>query len=221
MEGNPELEPARGDPETKAPADINPPSGPQGTQSQIEVTEAQIEDTTKENVKSWIEAQSETQPQPPTGPPTVEVDDAVGELPRVENTPRPVPGVTDTTVKASTTTSAPGTNTPEHVQESAAEASFGGVGAVSGSGSGPGPALITPRRRAASTSTGPSTTAAGHGHGLVPQFVAPSSYLRRRTSLRSPMAPTEPKPLSPLDRDQLQGLVCLSAFCLSHPFART
>ena len=217
MEGNPELEPARGDPETKAPADISPPSEPQGTQSQIEVTEAQIEDPTKESVKSWIEAQSETQPQPLTVPPTGEVDDAVGELPRVENTPSPVRDVTGTTVKASTTTSAPGTDTPGQVQESAAEASFGGVGAVSGSG--PGPALITPRRRAASTSTGPSTTAAGHG--LVPQFVAPSSYLRRRTSLRSPMAPTEPKPLSPLDRDQLQGLVCSSAFCLSHPFART
>ncbi|KAI1013858.1 hypothetical protein LB504_008908 [Fusarium proliferatum] len=206
MEGNPELEPARGDPETKA-ADINPPSEPQGTQSQIEVTEAQIEDPTKENVKSWIEAQSETQPQPLTEPPTAEVGDAVGELPRVENAPSPVPDV-GTTVKASTTTSAPGTDTPGQVQESAAEASFGGVGAVSGSG--PGPALITPRRRAASTSTGPSTTAAGHG--LVPQFVAPSSYLRRRTSLRNPMAPTEPKPLSPLDRDQLQGLNAIRDF---------
>lgn len=219
MERNPELEPARGDPETKAPADINLPSEPHEIQSQIEVTEAQIDDPAKENVKSWIEAQSETQPQPPTEPPTVEVDDAVGDLPRAENTPSPVPGVTGTTVKASTTTSAPGTDTPGQVQESAAEASFGGVGAVSGSGPGPGPALTTPRRRAASTSTGPSTTAAGHG--LVPQFVAPSSYLRRRTSLRSPMAPTEPKPLSPLDRDQLQGLVCSSAFCLSHPFACT
>jgi hypothetical protein len=220
MEGNSEHEPARGDPETKAPADISLPSEPQGTQGQLEVTEGQIEDPTKENVKSWIEAQSETQPQPPTEPPAVEqVDDAVGELPRVENTPSTVPGVTGTTaVNASTTTSAPGTDTPGQVQESAAEASFGGVGAVSGPG--PGPALITPRGRAASTSTGPSTTAAGHGH--VPQFVAPSSYLRRRTSLRSPMAPTEPKPLSPLDRDQLQGLVCLSVLhCLSHPCART
>lgn len=218
MEGNQEPEPARGDPETKAPADINLPSEPQGTQGQLEVTEAQIEDPTKENVKSWIEAQSETQPQPPTEPPTVEqVDDAVGELPRVENTPSTVPGATGRTAgKASTTSSAPGTDAPGQVQESAAEASFGGVGAVSG----PGPALITPRGRAASTSTGPSTTAAGHGH--VPQFVAPSSYLRRRTSIRSPMAPTEPKPLSPLDRDQLQGLVCLSVLhCLSYPSART
>ncbi|KAG4283122.1 hypothetical protein FPRO06_09795 [Fusarium proliferatum] len=210
MERNPELEPARGDPETKAPADINLPSEPHEIQSQIEVTEAQIDDPAKENVKSWIEAQSETQPQLPTEPPTVEVDDAVGDLPRAENTPSPVPGVTGTTVKASTTTSAPGTDTPGQVQESAAEASFGGVGAVSGSGPGPGPALTTPRRRAASTSTGPSTTAAGHG--LVPQFVAPSSYLRRRTSLRSPMAPTEPKPLSPLDRDQLQGLNAIRDF---------
>ncbi|RKL25618.1 hypothetical protein BFJ68_g249 [Fusarium oxysporum] len=208
MEGNQEPEPARGDPETKAPADINLPSEPQGTQGQLEVTEAQIEDPTKENVKSWIEAQSETQPQPPTEPPTVEqVDDAVGELPRVENTPSTVPGATGRSAgKASTTSSAPGTDAPGQVQESAAEASFGGVGAVSG----PGPALITPRGRAASTSTGPSTTAAGHGH--VPQFVAPSSYLRRRTSIRSPMAPTEPKPLSPLDRDQLQGLNAIRDF---------
>ncbi|KAF5243139.1 hypothetical protein FANTH_8331 [Fusarium anthophilum] len=213
MEGNPELEPARGDPEAKTPADINLPSEPRGTQGQLEVTEAQIEDPTKENVKSWIEAQSETQPQPLTELPTVEqVDDAVGELPRAENTPSTVPGVTGTTASnASTTTSAPGTDTPGQVQESA-EASFGGVGAVSGSGpgSGPGPALITPRGRAASTSTGPSTTATGHGH--LPQFVAPSSYLRRRTSLRSPMAPAEPKPLSPLDRDQLQGLNAIRDF---------
>ncbi|KAF4493459.1 nuclear SNF4 [Fusarium agapanthi] len=208
MEGNSELEPARGDPETKTPADI---------QGQLEVTEAQIEDPTKENVKSWIEAQSETQPQPLTELPTVEqVDDAVGELPRAGNTPSTVPGVTGTTaLNASTTTSAPGIDTPGQVQESA-EASFGGVGAVSGSGSGsgpgpgPGPALITPRGRAASTSTGPSTTATGHGH--LPQFVAPSSYLRRRTSLRSPMAPAEPKPLSPLDRDQLQGLNAIRDF---------
>ncbi|KAF5562609.1 nuclear SNF4 [Fusarium phyllophilum] len=212
MEGNPEHEPARGDSEAKAPADINLPSEPHGIQGQSEVTEAQIEDPTKENVKSWIEAQSETQPQPPTEAPTVEqIDDAVGELPRVENTPSTVPDVTGTTaVNASTTTPAPGTDTLGQVQESAAEASFGGVGAVSGSGSGPGPALITPRGRAASTSTGPSTTAAGHGH--VPHFVAPSSYLRRRTSLRSPMAPTEPKPLSPLDRDQLQGLNAIRDF---------
>ncbi|KAF5707101.1 nuclear SNF4 [Fusarium mundagurra] len=207
MEGNSEHEPARRDPETKAPADIKEP---QGTQGQSEVTEAQIEDPTKENVKSWIEAQSKTHPQPPTEAPTVEQVDAVGELPRVENTPSTVSGVTGTTaVNASTTTSAPSTDTPGQVQESAAEASFGGVGAVSGSGFG-GPALITPRGRAASTSTGPSTTAAGHGH--VPQFVAPSSYLRRRTSLRSPMAPAEPKPLSPLDRDQLQGLNAIRDF---------
>jgi 5'-AMP-activated protein kinase, regulatory gamma subunit len=213
MEGNPEPEPARGDqPETKAPADINLPSEPQGFQGQLEVTEAQIEDPTKANVKSWIEAQGKTQPQPPTEPPTVEeVDDAVGELPRVENNPSTVPGVTGTTAgNASTTTSAAGTDAPGQAQESAAEASVGGVGAVSASG--PGPAL-TPRGRAASTSTAPSTTTAGHSH--VPQFVAPSSYLRRRTSLRSPMAPTEPKPLSPLDRDQLQGLVSSSVLhCL-------
>ncbi|KAF4451469.1 Nuclear protein SNF4 [Fusarium austroafricanum] len=201
MEGNPEPEPVQGDrPEAKAPADINLPSEPQGCQGQLEVTdEAQVEDPAKANVKSWIEAQRETQPQP-LEPPTfvAEGDDAVGELPRVEDAPSTVevPGVTGTTARsASTTTSAPGTDAPAPVPPTA-EASVG-VGA--------GPALITPRGRAASTSTaGPSTTTAGHSH--VPQFVAPSSYLRRRTSIRSPMAPTEPKPLSPLDRDQLQGL---------------
>jgi hypothetical protein len=128
-----------------------------------------------------------------------------------------VPGVIDTTAgSASTMTSAPGTDRPTP----APPAAKAGVGVVAGS------ALITPRERAASTFTGPSTTAAGHGH--VPQFIAPSSYLRRRTYIRSPLAPTEPKPLSPLDRDQLQGLVCVHLFvslyiCLvsSHPSART
>ncbi|KAF4336457.1 nuclear SNF4 [Fusarium beomiforme] len=214
MEANSESEPLRGDQPEKAP-DTDLPSEPLGFQGQLEVTESKIDDPIKENIKSWIEAQSETEP-PPTEPPTVEaeVDDAVGELPRVEDPPSTVPGVTGTTAgKASTTTSAPGTdaatNTPGKVPPSAptAGASVGGVGAGSGSG----PALITPRGRAASTSTaGPSTAAAGHG--LVPQFVAPSSYLRRRTSLRSPMAPTESKPLSPLDRDQLQGLNAIRDF---------
>ncbi|KAH6988041.1 hypothetical protein BKA56DRAFT_578272 [Ilyonectria sp. MPI-CAGE-AT-0026] len=56
--------------------------------------------------------------------------------------------------------------------------------------------------------TSSTTTAGAQGH--VPHFVAPSSYLRLRpkTSTRSAMAPSEPKPLSPLDKDQLQGLVC-------------
>jgi 5'-AMP-activated protein kinase regulatory gamma subunit len=83
-----------------------------------------------------------------------------------------------------------------------------GVGVVAGLDS------TTPRGRAASTSSGPSTTVAGHGH--VPQFVPPSSYLRCRTSIRSPIAPTEPKPLSPLDRDQLQGLHVIRDFLKVH-----
>jgi 5'-AMP-activated protein kinase, regulatory gamma subunit len=212
MEGNPEAESVRGgrpfEPkaEVKAPADVDLPSEPQGFQGHLEVTdEAQVEDPAKAHVKSWIDAQSETQPQqPPSEPPTgdAEGDNAVGQLPRVKNdASSTVPGVIGTTAgSASTMTSAPGTDRPTPAPP-AAEA---GVGVVAG------PALITPRGRAASTSTDPSITAAGHGH--VPQFVAPSSYLRCRTSIRSPMAPTKPKPLSPLDRDQMQGLVCVRLF---------
>lgn len=61
---------------------------------------------------------------------------------------------------------------------------------------------------ATADTTSSTTTAGAQGH--VPHFVAPSSYLRLRpkTSTRSAMAPSEPKPLSPLDKDQLQGLVC-------------
>ncbi|RYC79799.1 Nuclear protein SNF4 [Fusarium oxysporum f. sp. narcissi] len=212
MEGNPEAESVRGDrplepkTEAKAPADVDLPSEPQGFQGHLEVTdEAQVEDSAKAPVKSWIEAQSETQPQqPPSEPPTgdAEGDNAVGQLPRVENdASSTVPGVIGTTAgSASTLTLAPGTDRPNP----APPAAKAGVGVVAG------PASITPRGRAASTSTGHSTTAAGHGY--VPQFVPPSPYLRRRTSIRSPMAPTEPKPLSPLDRDQLQGLNAIRDF---------
>lgn len=54
------------------------------------------------------------------------------------------------------------------------------------------------------------TAVASSGHELppaVPHFVAPSSYLRPKTTHRSAMAQTEPKPPSPLDKEQLQGLV--------------
>ncbi|KAH7136430.1 nuclear protein SNF4 [Dactylonectria macrodidyma] len=63
-----------------------------------------------------------------------------------------------------------------------------------------------------STSTSTSTSAGAQGH--VPHFVAPSSYLRLRpkTSTRSAMTPSESKPLSPLDRDQLQGLNSIREF---------
>lgn len=44
----------------------------------------------------------------------------------------------------------------------------------------------------------------------VPHFVAPSSYLRPKTVTRSAMsAVSEPKPPSPLDKEQRQGLVRL------------
>jgi hypothetical protein len=212
MKGNPEAESVQGGrpfqpkAEAKAPADIDLPSELRGFQGHIEVTdEAQVEDPAKAHFKSWIEAQSETQPQqPPSESPTgdAEGDNDVSQLPRVENdASSTVPGVIGTTAGgASNMTSAPGTDRPTPAPPAAET----GVGVVAG------PALITPRGRAASTSTGLSITAAGHGH--VPQFVAPSSYLRRRTSIRSPMAPTEPKPLSPLDRDQLQGLVYVHLF---------
>lgn len=226
MEGNPEPEPVRGEPpletEAKAPADINLPSEPLGTQGQLETGETPVEDPAQEQVKSWIESQTETEPQqPPIESSTVDAegDDTAGELPRVEadapSIETEVPGMTGTAAEsASTTASAP----PQGTDATAPPA---GVGVVTG------PALITPRRRAASASTGPSSSTSAAGHGHVPHFVAPSSYLRRRTSIRSPMAPTEPKPLSPLDRDQLQGLVCIiiclsfGALVSSHPSART
>ncbi|KAF4341638.1 nuclear snf4 [Fusarium beomiforme] len=212
MEGNLEAESVRGDrpfepkAEEKAPADGDLPSEPQGFQGHFELTdEAQVEDPAKAHLKSWIEAQSETQPQQhPSEPPTgdAEGENAVGQLPRVENdASSTVPGVIGTTARSALTIiSAPGTDRPT----SAPPAAEAGVGVVAG------PALITPCGRAASTSTGLSITAAGHGH--VPQFVAPSSYLRRRTSIQSLIAPTEPKPLSSLDRDQLQGLNAIRDF---------
>jgi hypothetical protein len=213
MEGNLEAVSVRGDrplepkAEVKAPADVGLPSEPQGFQGHLEVTDkAQVEDPAKAHVKSWIEAQSETQPQqPPSEPPTgdAEGDNAVDQLPRVEkDTSSTVLGVIGITAgSALTITSAPDTDRPTPTPPPAAEV---GVRVVAG------PAVITPRGRAASTSTGLSITAAGHGH--VPQFVARSSYLRSKTSMRSPIAPTEPQPLSPLDRDQLQGLVCVHLF---------
>lgn len=104
---------------------------------------------------------------------------------------------------------------------------FGGPAAPSAEANNDGP---TPRRGRASTTTSAwaawaassasastdttadttSTTTTAGAQGHVPHFVAPSSYLRLRpkTSTRSAMAPSEPKPLSPLDKDQLQGLVC-------------
>jgi hypothetical protein len=230
MEGNPEPESVRGEQpleteaEAKAPADINLPSEPLGTQGQLETEETQVEDPAKEHVKSWIESQTETQPQqPPTDSGDAKGDDTAGELPRVEtDAPSTVPDMTGTAAEnASTTTSAPPQGTDATVPAPApapAPAAEAGVGVVTG------PALITPRRRAASTSTGPSPSTSAAGHGHVPHFVAPSSYLRRRTSIRSPMAPTEPKPLSPLDRDQLQGLVCIIIYLpfgqlvSSHPY---
>ncbi|KAK2666334.1 CBS domain [Fusarium oxysporum f. sp. vasinfectum] len=212
MKGNTEAESVQGDrpfqpkAEAKAPADVDLPSKLRGFQGHIEVTdEAQVEDPAKAHFKSWIEAQSETQPQqPPSESPTgdAEGDNDVGQLPRVENdASRTVPGVIGTTAGgASNMTSAPGTDRPTPAPPAAKT----GVGVVAG------PALITPRGRAASASTGISITAAGHGH--VPQFVAPSFYLRRRISIRSPMVPIDPKPLNPLDRDQLQGLNAIRDF---------
>jgi 5'-AMP-activated protein kinase regulatory gamma subunit len=215
MEGNPEPEPVRGDQQpleneanVPAPADISLPSEPLGTQGELKTEEPQAEDPAQEQVKSWIESQTETEPQqPPIESPTgdAEGDDTAGELPRVETdapstSTSTVPGMTGTAAEsASTTTSAP-------LQGTDATAPSAGVGVVTG------PALITPRRRAASASTGPSNSTSAAGHVHVPHFVAPSSYLRRRTSIRSPMAPTEPKPLSPLDRDQLQGLNAIRDF---------
>ncbi|KAH6870909.1 hypothetical protein B0T10DRAFT_466968 [Thelonectria olida] len=72
----------------------------------------------------------------------------------------------------------------------------------------------------ANTATTATTTPTAAGHDHVPQFVAPSSYLRprHRLSNRSAMAHTKSKPLSPLDKEQLQGLA--SAHTFTRPPAR-
>lgn len=69
------------------------------------------------------------------------------------------------------------------------------------------------RRQSPTTTTTTTTTAAkGDGHSLP--FVKPSSYLRRKpmTSGRRTMA-EQPAP-SPLDREQMQGLVSAAIFVL-------
>ncbi|KAH7207855.1 uncharacterized protein BKA55DRAFT_586339 [Fusarium redolens] len=70
MKGNPEAEsvlrdrPFQPKAEAKAPADVDLPSELREFRGHIEVTdEAQVEDPAKAHFKSWIEAQSETQPQ--------------------------------------------------------------------------------------------------------------------------------------------------------------
>ncbi|KAF4969711.1 hypothetical protein FZEAL_10185 [Fusarium zealandicum] len=199
MEGNSEADPVRGDQgvpssTTQDRTDVDSPSEPQGCQGQSQVQdEVQIdEDPAKAHVESWIKTQIEGQPQlqPPPSEPLImerEGDDSVGELPRG-----------DTSKDDATSSGATGTTA-------------GGPGATAIA---TGTETPRGRTRAGSTSTGPSmgTSTTGVPHGHVPQFVAPSSYLRRRTSTRSAMAPTEPTPPSPLDKDQLQGLNAIREF---------
>ncbi|KAM6519126.1 AMP-activated serine/threonine-protein kinase regulatory subunit [Fusarium falciforme] len=195
MEGNPETEPARGhDSREGAGGDkLNQAQ----TRDQVQVhVDAVEDDPAKAHVQSWIKDQIETQPQqPPPEPQIIEpaADEAEAdgdgegddEVPRAGANPNDGAAATDTT----------------------------GTGA--GAAPTEPPVAVTPTapgrtRTGPSTETSTSTTAVGHG--LVPQFVAPSSYLRPRTSNRSAMAPTEPKPPSPLDRDQLQGLNAIRDF---------
>lgn len=191
MEGNPETEPARGhDSLEGAGGDkLNQAQTRDRVQVRIDAVE---DDPAKAHVQSWIKDQIETQPQqPPPEPQIIEpaADEAEAdgdgegddEVPRAGANPNDGAAATDTT---GTGARAAPTEPPVAVTPTA-----------------PGRTRTGP-----STETSTSTTAVGHG--LVPQFVAPSSYLRPRTSNRSAMAPTEPKPPSPLDRDQLQGLVC-------------
>ncbi|KAF4991718.1 hypothetical protein FDECE_13949 [Fusarium decemcellulare] len=217
MEGNPEPEPEavqRGQtlPASTAEerANVDPAGEPQGSQGQVLNQDAvDVDDPAKVHIQSWIKDQIETQPQQPPPPepqimdtavsPAAEGggdDEAVGELPRVD---------ADGPSKDGTAAPAPDAGGPSFT------ATVAGAEAPAPAHAGAGPTLTTP---AGSTSTGPSTgtSTTAIGHGLVPQFVAPSSYLRRRTSIRSAMVPTEPKPLSPLDRDQLQGLNAIRDF---------
>lgn len=187
MEGNPETEPARGHESHEGGDKLNQAQTPDQVQVQDEAVEV---DPAKAHVQSWIEDQIEAQPQqPPPEPQIIEpaADEAEAdgdgegddELPRAG--PNDGAAATDTGADGAQAapTEPPVAVTPTH-----------------------------PGRTRTGPSTGTSTSTTAVGHGLVPQFVAPSSYLRPRTSNRSAMAPTEPKPPSPLDRDQLQGLVC-------------
>lgn len=85
-------------------------------------------------------------------------------------------------------------------------------------GSGSGSASASASASGAAT---PSSTS-GHEppHPPVPHFVAPSSYLRPKPSHRSAMAHS-PKPPSPLDKEQAQGLVRVFPLPLLHPTPST
>lgn len=84
----------------------------------------------------------------------------------------------------------------------------GGTGAGSGGGVGIGGSGGVSY---SSGGTAPDPTTAPPS--AVPKFVAPSSYLRPKISQRSAMTSNEPKPPSPLDKEQLQGLVSLTRSC--------
>ncbi|KAM0421552.1 hypothetical protein ACHAPT_010726 [Fusarium lateritium] len=193
MEGNPEAEPTRGHQSLDGGGDDEPQ-----TQNQVQIQDdAGDDDPAKAHVQSWIKDQIETQPQqPPPEPQIIEPtgDDADGDGDGDGDDELPRAGPND-----GAAATAPGTST---------------TGADGAAVTGP-PVAVTPTtapgqtRAGPSTETSTSTTAVGHG---LPQFVAPSSYLRPRTSNRSAMAPTEPKPPSPLDRDQLQGLNAIRDF---------
>lgn len=81
------------------------------------------------------------------------------------------------------------------------------IAAAGGGGGGGGGAGRGAGRGVSSSGTAPDPTTL---LPAIPKFVAPSSYLRPKiSSQRSAMASTstESKPLSPLDKEQLQGLV--------------
>ncbi|CAM1507829.1 Fc.00g046770.m01.CDS01 [Cosmosporella sp. VM-42] len=96
-----------------------------------------------------------------------------------------------------------------------AEAAASELPGVGGGGCGGGAAPASSGAPADAPPTGGPASSSGHElPPAVPQFVAPSSYLRPKTSHRSAsaMAQTEPKPPSPLDKEQLQGLKAIRDF---------
>ncbi|KAH7008781.1 hypothetical protein EDB80DRAFT_574580 [Ilyonectria destructans] len=154
---------------------------------------------------------------------------AVGGISRVNNSGYAAGGYPNNNAGVATASAAVGGGSGINLLQ------FGGPAAPSAEANNDGP---TPRRGRASTTTSAwatwaassasasasastdttadttSTTTTAGAQGHVPHFVAPSSYLRLRpkTSTRSAMAPSEPKPLSPLDKDQLQGLNAIREF---------
>lgn len=208
-------------------------SSPNENSQEQSPTEDQLDDAAKAQTQSWVETQNKMQsePEPQAQSPDMTAGSAQAAGTRGEDAQdssehnaaaaaagnvisysvadmAPVTGQTDQAMAINDDTSRSKAPAPAPTPAPATVSSVLGGGSRGG------------RTRAGSTSTGPSigpsigpstgtTTTTPASNIIVPQFVAPSSYLRRKTSNRSAMAHTDQKSLSPLDRDQLQGLVCV------------